>query len=72
MKINKHPAGLKKPHPQSLEINFSGENYRFHFYINEYGRYVALCAGRSDVFGEGHHWWEAAQQCMLKILGGKW
>lgn len=65
IKVEVHCCALKEPCPVGLEIAFNGKSYRFHFYINDVGRYVALC---QNFHGEGANWWMAANECMGKIL----
>lgn len=70
IKIEVHPCALKEPCPQTLEISFNNKGYFFHFYINEWGRYVAISntVGCQEFYGEGANWWWAAQACMEKIM----
>ena len=66
----RHLCALEEPAPETLNIQFNGKSYSFHFYINVHGRYVALCStvGCECVHGEGANWWMAAQECMSRIL----
>lgn len=43
--------------------------WNFHFYINDVGRYVALCntVGGDGIYGEGHNFLAAAFECMTKL-----
>lgn len=72
-KYKPHPCELKEKCPDKFEMSFSGKTYMFHFYINSYGRYVALCNtyGCENFHGEGAHWFAAASQCMERILKKK-
>ena len=73
IKVEVHPCALKEPCPKQLDIRFNGKSYLFHFYINDVGRYVALCniVGCSEFHGEGANWWIAAKECMYKILAAQ-
>lgn len=70
LKVEVHCCALKEPTPGHLEVVFNEKSYRFHFYINDVGRYVALCntVGCDDFYGEGANWWLAVNACMSKIL----
>ena len=59
--------------PRTAAISFNGLEYNFHFYVNEYKRYVALCntVGGHDLYGECNTWWAAMNICMEKIMQRK-
>lgn len=71
--VKVHPCALVEPAPIRLEVNFNGKSYSLHFYVNDVGRYVALCntVGCQDAYGESANWWMAANECMNKVLKRK-